>query len=126
MLQHNPNFLAAVYDLTSSKCIERNKTLLDDERVYYQSVGSILNHAKTGRFPLNLTYNFVKKHDGNNDGLVGVDSFEWGSNFKLLTVTGDRGISHADIIDLNRENIDEFDVREFYVELVSDLKNKGL
>jgi triacylglycerol lipase len=29
------------------------------------------------------------------------------------------------MIDLNRENIDGFDVREFYVQLVSDLKNKG-
>lgn len=29
------------------------------------------------------------------------------------------------IVDMNRENIDGFDVREFYVQLVSDLKNKG-
>jgi len=29
------------------------------------------------------------------------------------------------VIDLNRENIDTFDVREFYVELVSDLKRRG-
>ena len=29
------------------------------------------------------------------------------------------------MIDLNRENIKDFDVREFYVELVSDLKNRG-
>ena len=26
-----------------------------------------------------------------------------------------RGISHGDMIDLNRENIRDFDVREFYV-----------
>jgi triacylglycerol lipase len=30
------------------------------------------------------------------------------------------------MIDLNRTNIPGFDVREFYVELVSDLKNRGL
>jgi len=29
------------------------------------------------------------------------------------------------LLDLNRENIDTFDVREFYVELVSDLKRRG-
>lgn len=30
------------------------------------------------------------------------------------------------MIDLNRENIPDFDVREFYVELVHDLKSRGL
>ena len=29
------------------------------------------------------------------------------------------------MIDLNRENIPGFDVREFYVELVADLKQRG-
>ena len=33
--------------------------------------------------------------------------------------------SHGDMIDLNRENIRGFDVREFYVQLVSDLREKG-
>lgn len=30
------------------------------------------------------------------------------------------------MVDLNRENIDGFVVREFYVELVSDLKKRGV
>lgn len=42
-----------------------------------------------------------------------------------MTVNGQRGISHGDMIDLNRENIEEFDVREYYVNHVSDLRNKG-
>lgn len=56
---------------------------------------------------------------------MGTDSFEWGSDYKLLVPEGKRGISHADMIDLNRENIEGFDVREFYVQLVSDLKKAG-
>ena len=36
-----------------------------------------------------------------------------------------RGISHGDMIDLNRENIPGFDVREWYVQLVQQLKQKG-
>ena len=55
-----------------------------------------------------------------------VKSFPWGENYTLLTVKGNRGISHGDMIDLNRENIKGFDVREFYVQLVSDLKNRNL
>jgi triacylglycerol lipase len=43
----------------------------------------------------------------------------------MLSAAGKRGISHGDVIDLNREKFDGFDVREFYVQLVSDLKQKG-
>ena len=38
---------------------------------------------------------------------------------------GERGISHGDVVDLNRENIRGFDVREFYVKLAADLKRRG-
>ena len=94
--------------------------------VYYQSVGSRLNRAAGGRFPLNFTYHLAKYFDGANDGLVGEGSFPWGQAYRFLTVKGSRGISHGDMIDLNRENIPDFDVREFYVQLVADLKAKGL
>lgn len=68
----------------------------------------------------------MKYFDGPNDGLVGEESFKWGENYQFLTIKGKRGISHGDMIDLNRENIPGFDVREFYVRLVYDLKNRGL
>lgn len=64
----------------------------------------------------------MKYFDGPNDGLVGEESFRWGQNYQFLTVSGKRGISHGDMIDLNRENIKGFDVREFYVQLVVDLR----
>lgn len=94
--------------------------------MFYQSTGSQLNSAVGGRFPLNFSYHFVKHFDSDNDGLVSVESSKWGENNIFLTVKGRRGISHGDMIDLNRENIKEFDVREFYVGLVNDLKKRGL
>lgn len=121
----NPDFLAAVYDLTHEKCMARNIEVTDDPNIYYQSVGTKLNHASSGRFPLNYSYHLVKYFDGDNDGLVGAKSFEWGENYNYITVKGKRGVSHGDVIDLNRENFEEFDVREFYVKLVSDLRQKG-
>ena len=121
----SPDFLAAVYDLTAASCKARNEVVGNAEGVYYQSIGSKMNVAGGGRFPLNLSNRFVKYFDGANDGLVGEESFPWGENFRFLTVKGKRGISHGDMIDLNRENIAEFDVREFYVQLVADLKKKG-
>ncbi len=122
----DPDFMKAVRDLTESACTERNRYIRDAEGVYYQSVGSRLNRAVNGRFPLNFTYYLVKYFGGENDGLVSVNSFPWGENFWLMTVKGRRGLSHGDMIDLNRENIPEFDVREFYVNLVADLKRRGL
>lgn len=122
----NPDFLAAVHDLTFENCEKLNEEIVDDPNIFYQSVGSKLNKPMSGRFPLNFTYPLVKYFDGANDGLVGEESFPWGENYHFLTVEGKRGISHGDVIDLNRENIPGFDVREFYVQLVADLKNKGL
>lgn len=121
----NPDFLAAVSDLTASACSRFNETAPDKPGVYYQSTGSRLNVASGGRFPLNFSHELVKHFDGPNDGLVAESSFRWGERYTLLTTKGRRGISHGDMIDLNRENIRDFDVREFFVGLVSDLKNRG-
>ena len=60
-----------------------------------------------------MTNRFVNIFDGENDGLVGHESFEWGSKYIYLSAPGSRGISHGDVIDLNRENIKGFDVRAF-------------
>lgn len=121
----NPDFLAAVTDLTASACEQRNAVTPDAPGVFYQSVMSYCRKAQHGKFPLNMTYPIVKHFDGLNDGLVAVDSAKWGERFTLLEPRGKRGISHGDVVDLNRENIPGFDVREFYVSLAADLKNRG-
>lgn len=120
-----PDFMSAVSDLTANACEEFNRSVPNSPDVYYQSIGSRLDSAINGKFPLNVSYPLVKHYSGANDGLVAEPSFEWGDDYKFLTANGKRGISHGDVIDLNRENIPGFDVREFYVQLVADLKNKG-
>ena len=128
----NPDFMAAVGDLTATGCAalephlagKSNPAPLAD--IYCQSVGTLLLHATGGRFPMNLAYPLVRFFDGPNDGLVAETAFPFGEKYTLLTPKGKRGISHGDIIDLNRENMEDFDVREFYVELVSDLRERGL
>ena len=126
----NPDFVSAVTDLTRDGVARLNAEMAPMQSkfdgIYTQSFGSKLNHATSGKFPLNMSYHFVKHFDGYNDGLVGEDSFQWGSEYHFLTNNGLRGISHADMIDLNRENIDGFDIREFYVSLVNGLKERGL
>ena len=84
----DPDFIEAVTDLTASACKKRNEVIKDVPGVYYQSVGSKLNGAGGGRFPLNFSYHLVNNFDGANDGLVGEKSFEWGENYEFLTVKG--------------------------------------
>lgn len=128
----NPDFMAAVSDLTATGCAALEPHLAGEsnpaalEGVYCQSVGSLMPRARGGRFPMNVAYPIVRFFDGPNDGLVAETSFSFGEKYTLLTPVGKRGISHGDMIDLNRENVEGFDVREFYVELVSDLKARGL
>ena len=121
----NPDFMAAVNDLTASSWEKLNEKLKDPTLVYTQSIGSIMTYPRSGKFPLNLSYRYVKKYDGENDGLVGETSFKWGNRYILLRTKGKRGISHGDVIDLNRENLKDFDVRTFYVSIVNDLKKRG-
>ena len=122
----SPDFLAAVSDLTAEACTKRDKYMTMPDGIYTQSVGSIMPHHKSSQFPLNLSYRYVKNFDGENDGLVGESSFEFGERYTLLRPKGNRGISHADVIDMWRKDVPGFDVRGFYVELVGDLRDRGL
>lgn len=119
-----PDFLAGVNDLTATSCAALNAGTPDVPSVYYQSVMSQMRSRKSACFPLNLTYLLVKRFDGANDGLVGVDSAPWGHYLGLLTA-GKKGISHGDMIDLTHKNVKGFDVSEFYVQLFLGLKEKG-
>jgi len=126
----DPDFIAGVTDLTAERCREMDAetSLFDYQKagIYTHGVGSAMKKASGGQFPLNMSYHLVNRFDGKNDGLVGDKSSVWGQDYTFLENNKKRGISHGDMIDLNRENIPGFDVREFYVKLVEDLKNRGL
>ena len=120
-----PDFLGAVSDLRASFCAQFNENVPDAENVYYQSVGSKINKALTSVFPLNFSNLLAGRFDGPNDGLVAIDSAKWGDNFTVLSSRSPDGVSHADVIDLLRHDKPDLDIREFYVGLVSGLREKG-
>ena len=121
----NPDFMSAVKCLTNSYCEQFNKDVPDSPDVMYQSFGSKAKNRRSGRFPLNFSYPVVKKYDGDNDGLVALSSMPWGERFTPVYPIGRRGVTHADMIDLNRVDIKGFDVREFYVQMLAELKERG-
>jgi triacylglycerol lipase len=120
----HPDFLSGLEGVMDTSAL--NESMPDDPSVYYQSVGSKMKSQKSAVFPLSLGYSIIKPADGDNDGLVAVDSMEWGNFLGVVSPSGNQGISHGDMIDLTRKNIEGFDVCEFYVDLVSKLKERGL
>ncbi|MCR5226842.1 MAG: triacylglycerol lipase [Eubacterium sp.] len=130
MGEHNPDFISAVSDITTEKAKQIEEEISDfnfkDNGIYTQSVGSKMKQSTSGAFPLNMSFKLVGRFDGPNDGLVGEHSFQWGEDYTFVENKRKRGISHGDMIDLTRENIKGFDVREFYVQLVAKLKFQGL
>ncbi|MEG1537401.1 MAG: triacylglycerol lipase [Clostridiales bacterium] len=123
----NPDFRGGICALTTDYCRKFNEDVLDADGVYYQSVMSTMHSPKNAAFPLNITWRLVNKYDKQpNDGLVARESALWGTFLGEVAVKGKRGVSHGDMIDLLREDIPGFDVREFYIELVKKLKAKGL
>ena len=123
----SPDFMGGVNDLTAESAGKFNSKVLDCEGILYQSAMSQMSKAGSAGFPLNIGYRIIKKEQHcSNDGLVPIESGKWGHDLGLLTASGKRGISHADMIDLNRENIEGFQVRDFYINLIADLKDKGL
>ena len=121
-----PDFYRGIKDLTPEKCEKLNKILKNKRNILYQSVGSILNNSKSTMFPLNISYKIIKTIDGNNDGLVYEESMKWGNYLGTILTHSSKGVSHGDMIDLTRKNIIDFDVCEYYVNLVKDLKDKEL
>lgn len=121
----DPDFMSGLVDLTDYACAELNDIAPDIPSVLYQSVSSRMSSPASAAFPLNLGYLIIKPMEGENDGLVATNSMVWGNYLGLLTTKGKQGISHGDVIDLTRKNIDGFDVCEFYVDLVSQLRNRG-
>ena len=120
-----PDFMAGVRDLSAVRAKSYDTEMPDSPQVSYRSVMTVMKNSRSAGFPLNIGYLLIKKLNGANDGLVWEDSAKHGERFRLVTNDKKRGISHGDVIDLMRENIDGFDVRETYVDVVSGLKRKG-
>lgn len=120
-----PNFLEAITDLTNESCMKFNEICPDSPDVYYQSVGSKPISEVRLVFPFNISYSVVKRLEGPNDGLVALPSMKWGSDF-IVVSTKCGGVSHGDMVDMDCQNINDFDVRKVYVNLVGNLKSRGL
>lgn len=119
-----PDTYDASWQLSCAYARTFNETCLDEPEVYYQSYASRMKHGFSSRI-LCIPYWILKYLDGPNDGLVTVESARWTNFHEVLENRYLRGISHADMIDLSRDDYRGFDVLEFYNQLVRGLAAKG-
>lgn len=120
----NPDFYGAVHQFTTDHSARFNEEVVDDARVYYQSYVASMRSFLSDSL-LSVPYLLIKPLEGQNDGLVSIESAKWGSFRGILASGGRRGVSHGDIIDLKREDYRGFDVVERYVGIVAELKKQG-
>ncbi len=125
-----PDFLKVCEDFTTANMEKFNELNPDVPGIYYQSYACVMSHPFSD---INLSSaNFViNRIEGENDGLVSVESASWGENVHILKSDVLRGISHLDAIDLRRlplikrQTSGVSDICDVYINIVSGLKKRG-
>lgn len=121
----NPNAYVSSRQLLPEYCVDFNKRIGNDNRVFYQSYTSVMKNIFSDSL-LCIPYGIMKAMGaGENDGLVTIESAKWGDFRGTFRNKYRRGISHGDIIDLKREDYKLYDSVETFVHIVSNLKEKG-
>ena len=127
-----PDFFAVCRDF-STDCARRfNEENPDVPGVFYQSYAGVMK-TPLSDIKLSAANLVVKLIEGENDGLVTLESARWGERFTLLTGCGNRGVSHYDEIDFRRAPLSAkargsgiADICEVYRQIVTDLAARGL
>ena len=121
---NNPDAYTSSRQLAPGYAVKFNERIKDVPNVYYQSYTSVMKNCFS-HFLLFIPYLILKPIEGENDGLICVESAKWGNFRGVIRNKYRRGISHGDIIDIKREDYREFDVLEKHLEIVSELKKMG-
>lgn len=120
----NPDCYHSSKQLLPEATEEFNRQNPNIPGVYYQSYAGVMKNAGSNHL-LSVPYAVMHWLAGNNDGLVTIESAQWGDFQGVIASGKHRGISHGDLIDLKREDIKGLDITEKYVEIVAKLKEKG-
>jgi triacylglycerol lipase len=118
----SPDSGTAIKELSRPFLVEFNKRYPNVPGVYYQSVGSAVRYPTDD--PIFLVASaVVRRHEGENDGIVPVTSFPWGEFLGVLRGKDPKhGISHLDMVDNKKHSVSGIDIPMVYVALVSELK----
>jgi len=116
----NPDLFNVNYQLTTEKMREFNEVVGMDDKVYYQSIYTLMSNSFDDLMFF-YSYRYIKSLNGNNDGIVSEYSARWGNN--IIKIEG--GISHAEIVDYKMKKISGIDIPDIYLKIVDELTEKG-
>jgi len=122
----NPESVANGYDVTTPYMVTFNRETPNVSGIYYQSWAA---KAKWGcpSVLMEIPWLIMLGLEGDNDGLVSVSSAEWG-NFRGIEDAAwwSPGCDHLNIVGMFFGITPGFDAPDFYIDIVSDLKDRGV
>lgn len=121
----HPDFHKACKQMSERECRAFNEEVLNQDGILYQSYGTKLKYPFSDLMYFFL-HIFIKSMEGENDGLVPVASSKWGAFRGVIESPNWRGVSHSDVVDIWRSNLFGFDIRQIYITIVNELKERGL
>jgi len=116
----NPDLYNVNYQLTTKKMKEFNQNIGRDQRVYYQSLYTVMKNSSDDLMFF-YSHRYIKTKSGDNDGVVSEYSARWGDNITKI----EGGISHAGITDLKKRKISGISIPDIYLKIVKDLRERG-
>lgn len=130
--EKNPDFLRVCGQFTTAWAEDFNRRTPDADGVFYRSYAGAMKGVFSDVF-MWWEYLVIRLVEGENDGLVTVESARW-TNFRgTWRGVGRRGVSHLDEVDFRRRSLSKkpkgegvADMAEEYVAMVAELKDLGL
>lgn len=122
----NPNSLANGIEVTRSYMNNTfNPNCPNKSGVYYQSITSKIKYVSNSLM-LQVPWLICKAYEGDNDGLVSVNSAKWGTFRGVVEgAAWAGGVDHLNIVNQFFGITPGFDAPQFYIDIVCDLKNRG-
>ncbi len=128
-----PDSYRVFHELETGHMEELNHQMSDVKGVYYQSYAFVMKHVWSDLLMM-IPWMVVRAIEGVSDGLVTPDSAAWGEFRGIYTGSGQKGISHCDVVDRRRRRFSKrepqkgqvSDMADFYTTLVQELKERGL
>lgn len=124
-----PDFCAVCRQFTTAWAEEFNRQNPDVPGVLYRSYAGAMSDFRSDLF-MWWTNLIVGRVEGENDGLVTVESARWTNFGGVWRGTGNRGLSHMDEVDFRRRPLKGrdglLDPTERYLALVAELRVMGM
>ncbi len=121
----DPDFCAVCGQFTTAWAEAFNRANPDAEGVLYRSYGGVMARSTSDLF-MCWQHFVIQRVEGDNDGLVTLESARWTNFREPWRGAGNRGVSHLDEVDFRRRPVGGVEIPELYLQMVAELKELGL